>query len=203
MPCVRRRVVCLFWVARPLTQAGPPAVPERVALLAHRDALLERSIVDSSDARCLGSLDNLLVLVAGVGVLGRQRPRAHRAHCHAPAEAIGTNTRSSLVVLQTHNDLDGLLVFGDLGMTLGEVTRVLVQGPVAAGDVDTSEDNLVRQIVHVDEDPAEALVFAAEVDFVEDDGVEKVHDDGGGKEDTGEFGSDDERDGQDEGREEV
>jgi hypothetical protein len=196
------RVVCLFRVAGALAQARPPAVSERIVRLARRRYLFECSVIDSSDACCLDSLDDLVVLVAGVGVLDRHPPCAHRAHCHAPAEATVTAS-CSLVVFKTHNDLDGLLVFGDLGMTLGEVACVLVQRPVATGDIDAGEDNLVGQIVYVDEDPAETLVFAAKVDFVEDDGVEEVHDNGGGEENTSEFGADDERNGQDEGGEEV
>jgi hypothetical protein len=199
---MRGRVVCLFRVTGVLAQARPPAVSERIVRLARRRRLFERSVIDSSDACCLGSLNDLVILVAGVGVLDRHPPRAHRAHCHAPAEATFTAS-CSLVVFKTHNNLDGFLVFGDLGMTLGEVACVLVQRPVAAGDVDAGEDNLVGQIVHVDEDPAETLIFAAKVDFVEDDGVEEVHDNSGGEENTSELWADDERDGQDEGGEEV
>jgi hypothetical protein len=57
-------------------------------------------------------------------------------------------------------------------VALCEVAGVLEEGPIAAGDVDDGEDDLVGKIVDVDEDPAEAFVLAAQVYLVEDDCVD-------------------------------
>ena len=51
---------------------------------------------------------------------------------------------------------------------LRKVLRVLVKRIVAAEDVDESQDNLVRCVVHIYSDPANTFVATAEVDFVED-----------------------------------
>ena len=161
-----------------LGQALSPAVAEWVAVDGRRPALDVRPrhcdlrhvccVIDGGDALRLSLLGVVhllvLVLVLGVRLLG-----ADSAHGETAAEAVADGDG---VLLQAHDDFDGLLVFDHLGVALCEVARVLEEGPVAAGYVDDGEDDLVGQVVDVDEDPAEAFVFAAQVDFVEDDGVD-------------------------------
>ena len=50
--------------------------------------------------------------------------------------------------------------------------------PIATCDIDASQDDLVRQVVNVETDPSDALALPSEVDLVENDDVEQVHDDG-------------------------
>ena len=158
-------------------QALPPAVPERIAVDGRRPTLDIRPrhcdprrscVVDGGDAlrRSLLLVIHLLLLAL---VLDARLLSADGAHGEAAAEAVAARDR---VLLQAHDDFDGLLVFNHLGVALCEVARVLEERPVAAGHVDDGENDLVGKVVDVDEDPAEAFVFAAEVDFVEDDRVD-------------------------------
>jgi hypothetical protein len=50
----------------------------------------------------------------------------------------------------------------------GEVTRVFPKRVVAAEDIDQSQEDFVGRVVDVNDDPIDAFVPAAEVDFVED-----------------------------------
>ena len=161
-----------------LGQALSPAVAEWVAVDGRRPALDVRPrhcdlrhvccVIDGGDALRLSLLAEVHLLLV-VRVLVGCVLRADGADGEAAAQAVAD---CDCVFLQAHDDLDGLLVFDHLGVALCEVARVLEEGPVAAGYVDDGEDDLVGQVVDVDEDPAEAFVFAAQVDFVEDDGVD-------------------------------
>lgn len=107
------------------------------------------------------------------------------------------------ILLQAEHNLDRLLVLDDLGMALGEVTGVLVQRPVAAEHVDECQGDLVEGVVDDHDNPVDALIFQAEVDFVEDDDVDDVHADGDTEEHAAECRADDERNGKHEWCEEV
>jgi len=83
-----------------------------------------------------GQGPTLVTLVhAGAG------PCANSAHSHSSTK---TALRVSLLFLKANDDLDSLVVFNNLGVTLGEVFGVLVQRPVAACDIDKGQDDLVR-----------------------------------------------------------
>ena len=167
---------------RTLGQALPPAVAERIAVDGRRPAFDIRPrhcdlrhvccVIDGGDAlrlSLLGVVHLLVLVLVLVLVLSVRLLRTDSAHGEAAAEAVADRNG---VFFQAHDDFDGLLVFDHLGVALCEVARVLKERPVAAGYVDDGEDDLVGQVVDVDKDPAEALVFAAQVDFVEDDGVD-------------------------------
>lgn len=87
-------------------------------------------------------------------------------------------------------------------MAFGKIGRVRVDGVIAGCDVDETQDPFERDVV--DEGfEGDGLVAAAEVDVVEDDGVDNVEADCGGVEVGREDGSRGEGDGDDEGGEEV
>ena len=76
--------------------------------------------------------------------------------------------RSPAVLLKTEKNLYSLPIFNDLWVALGEVPSVLIERPVAAEDVDESQDDLVRCVVQIYSDPANAFVPTAEVNFIKD-----------------------------------
>jgi hypothetical protein len=156
-------------------QASSPAVSERIAVDGRWPAFDVRPchcdlghgcVIDSGDALRFGLLDGIHLLLL---VLGARLLCANGADGEAAAEAVADCDGA---LFQAHNDFDGLLVFDHLGVALCEVAGVLEEGPIAAGDVDDGEDDLVGKIVDVDEDPAEAFVLAAQVYLVEDDCVD-------------------------------
>jgi hypothetical protein len=50
--------------------------------------------------------------------------------------------------------------------------------PIAACNIDAGQDYLVRQIVHIEKHPTKALIPASQVDLIEDDDVDEIHNDG-------------------------
>ena len=51
--------------------------------------------------------------------------------------------------------------------------------PVATRDVDERQDDLVWKVIDVNAERTNALAFATQMDLVENDGVDKIHDDSG------------------------
>ena len=53
-------------------------------------------------------------------------------------------------------------------LPFGEVTCIFPKRVVAAEDVDQSQEDFVWCVVDINDDPIDAFISAAEVDFVED-----------------------------------
>lgn len=129
----------------------------------------------------------------------RSHPRSDGRDGHPPA--LSRDGRAG--VAQSQYDVDGLFVFDNLGMAIGKVSRVFVNRPVAAGDVDKGEDALVSDVVKVDGPPLYPLVLPAQVQFVEDGRVQKVDAQDAHREVRRKRRLDGERYGHDEGHEQV
>jgi hypothetical protein len=57
--------------------------------------------------------------------------------------------------------------------------QLQIDVPVAAPDVNAGENKLVWEVVYVNAYPANTFLLASQVNFVEDDDVDGVHNNGG------------------------
>jgi hypothetical protein len=62
--------------------------------------------------------------------------------------------------------------------------------PIAARNIDAGQDDLVRQIVYIEKHPTKTLILASQVNLVEDDDVDEIHNDGAREQIGAECGSD-------------